>query len=148
MRRIWQEELLGGFWVSGLEFAEPPVELLPVLRSHVTGMFEGVARRRSFRLPRVEEVAVGSPSANRWLSATSIDFSAEGVRIITDRYAAEGDLVPLRLSAGEDTLYALAEVAWIRHLSMRNLEMGLRLIEMGPRTAGLFRGLLEDDERP
>lgn len=144
VRKAWSDKLVGGFWVTGLEFVHPEAAAVETLRKVVPAAYDTPARRRSFRIPQVTEMLVGSPSGDRWLAATSLDFSPEGVRVIVDRYAAKGDQLPLQMSLAKGgQLFAMAEVAWRRHASRRGLELGLRLIDMGPQTAEVFRRHLE-----
>ncbi|MBI3929581.1 MAG: PilZ domain-containing protein [Armatimonadetes bacterium] len=149
LRKVWNEALLGGYWVGGFELIDPPAGVLQALTRLLPVAFEGAARRRSFRVPRLAAIEVGSASGRTWTAATTLDVSPEGMRIVVDHYAARGDQVPIRLTLADgEQAYLWSEVVWVRCPSARDFELGLRFVSVGAGTARLLRQFLENGDEP
>ena len=95
-RVVWSKRLLGGMFVSGLQF----LDMTPEAQACVTRILEICSpegKRLRFRLNRVLGVGIGLEEQTRWLYPLALDLSVEGMRVRLDESLEIGSTFPLQI---------------------------------------------------
>lgn len=130
-RVVWQKRLLGGMFVSGLQFVNPTEETQKCIK-RVLELCSPEGRRLRFRLNRVLGVGIGLDEQTRWLYPLALDLSVEGMRVRLDEPLQVGEKFPLQIFLEFDlpTVHMTAEVVWKEEVGPSRYQVGFRFSEL------------------
>jgi c-di-GMP-binding flagellar brake protein YcgR len=137
VRVVWSKRLLGGMFVSGLQFVDLP-ERSDACVKKILEICSPEGKRLRFRLNRVLGVGIGLDEQTRWLYPLALDLSVEGMRVRLDEPLEIGTQFPLQIFLEFDlpTVQMNAEVVWRDEVGPGRYQVGLR-----------FHNLNEDSAR-
>lgn len=130
-RVVWSKRLLGGMFVSGLQF----LSLTDTAKACVAKILEICSpegKRLRFRLNRVLGVGIGLDEKTRWLYPLALDLSVEGMRVRLDESLEVGSNFPLQIFLEFDlpTVQMNAEVVWRDEVGSGRYQVGLRFHDL------------------
>jgi c-di-GMP-binding flagellar brake protein YcgR len=143
-RVVWQKRLLGGMFVSGLQFVDIKAETDAALR-RILEICSPEGRRLRFRLNRVLGVGIGLDEETRWLYPLALDLSVEGMRVRLDEPLKVGDKFPLQIFLEFDlpTVQTEAEVVWKEEIGPSRYQIGLRFHNLNEESAGSIQSYID-----
>lgn len=135
-RVVWQKKLLGGMYVSGLQFVDMTSENETVVKK-ILERSSPEGRRLRFRLNRVLGVGIGLDEETRWLYPLALDLSVEGMRLRLDEEIEVGATFPLQIFLEFDlpTVRVHAEAVWREEVGNGRYQLGLRFTEVSEESA-------------
>ena len=135
-RVVWQKQLLGGMFVSGLQFVEMSAETELIVKK-ILDRSSPEGRRLRFRLNRVLGVGIGLDEETRWLYPLALDLSVEGMRLRLDEEIEVGAVFPLQIFLEFDlpTVRVQAEAVWREEVGNGRYQLGLRFTEVSEDSA-------------
>lgn len=135
-RVVWQKRLLGGMFVSGLQFVDMTPENETVVKK-ILERSSPEGRRLRFRLNRVLGVGIGLDEETRWLYPLALDLSVEGMRLRLDEEIEVGSIFPLQIFLEFDlpTVRVQAEAVWREEVGNGRYQVGLRFTEVSEDSA-------------
>jgi len=135
-RVVWQKRLLGGMFVSGLQFVDMSEENQTVVKK-ILERSSPEGRRLRFRLNRVLGVGIGLDEETRWLYPLALDLSVEGMRLRLDEEIEVGSIFPLQIFLEFDlpTVRVQAEAVWREEVGNGRYQVGLRFTEVSEDSA-------------
>jgi c-di-GMP-binding flagellar brake protein YcgR len=143
-RVVWQKRLLGGMFVSGLQFVNIKPETDAALK-RILEICSPEGRRLRFRLNRVLGVGIGLDEETRWLYPLALDLSVEGMRVRLDEPLKVGDKFPLQIFLEFDlpTVQTEAEVVWKEEIGPSRYQIGLRFHNLNEESAGSIQSYID-----
>ncbi len=135
-RVVWQKRLLGGMFVSGLQFVDMSSDTETVVKK-ILERSSPEGRRLRFRLNRVLGVGIGLDEETRWLYPLALDLSVEGMRLRLDEEIEVGSIFPLQIFLEFDlpTVRVQAEAVWREEVGNGRYQVGLRFTEVSEDSA-------------
>ena len=143
-RVVWQKRLLGGMFVSGLQFLDKS-ELLETALRRILELCSPEGRRLRFRLNRVLGVGIGLDEQTRWLYPLALDLSVEGMRVRLDEPLKVGETFPLQIFLEFDlpTVQMSAEVVWKEEIGPSRFQVGLRFHDLNEANAEAIQNYID-----
>lgn len=143
-RVVWQKRLLGGMFVTGLQFMEIQPETAKAL-ARILEICSPEGRRLRFRLNRVLGVGIGLEEETRWLYPLALDLSVEGMRVRLDEPLKVGDKFPLQIFLEFDlpTVHTEAEVVWKEEIGPSRYQVGLRFHSLNEDSAAAIQSYID-----
>lgn len=143
-RVVWSKRLLGGMFVSGLQF----MDMSPQAQSCVNKILEICSpegKRLRFRLNRVLGVGIGLEEQTRWLYPLALDLSVEGMRVRLDESLEIGSTFPLQIFLEFDlpTVHMNAEVVWRDEVGTGRYQVGLRFHDLNEDSARAIQDYID-----
>lgn len=143
-RVVWSKRLLGGMFVSGLQF----LDMTPEAQACVTRILEICSpegKRLRFRLNRVLGVGIGLEEQTRWLYPLALDLSVEGMRVRLDESLEIGSTFPLQIFLEFDlpTVHMNAEVVWRDEVGTGRYQVGLRFHDLNEDSAKAIQDYID-----
>lgn len=143
-RVVWSKRLLGGMFVSGLQF----LDMTPEAKACVTRILEICSpegKRLRFRLNRVLGVGIGLEEQTRWLYPLALDLSVEGMRVRLDESLEIGSTFPLQIFLEFDlpTVHMNAEVVWRDEVGTGRYQVGLRFHDLNEDSAKAIQDYID-----
>lgn len=144
VRVVWSKRLLGGMFVSGLQFQN----LDETSQSCVKKILEICSpegKRLRFRLNRVLGVGIGLEEQTRWLYPLALDLSVEGMRVRLDEPLEIGAQFPLQIFLEFDlpTVQMNAEVVWRDEVGPGRFQVGLRFHDLNEDSARAIQDYID-----
>ena len=143
-RVVWQKRLLGGMFVSGLQFMDKTPEIEHALK-RILEICSPEGRRLRFRLNRVLGVGIGLDDQTRWLYPLALDLSVEGMRVRLDEPLKVGETFPLQIFLEFDlpTVQMSAEVMWKEEIGPSRFQVGLRFHDLSEDNAKAIQSYID-----
>jgi c-di-GMP-binding flagellar brake protein YcgR len=143
-RVVWSKRLLGGMFVSGLQF----INMTEKARACVAKILEICSpegKRLRFRLNRVLGVGIGLEEQTRWLYPLALDLSVEGMRVRLDESLEIGTTFPLQIFLEFDlpTVHMNAEVVWRDEVGTGRYQVGLRFHDLNEDSAKAIQDYID-----
>ena len=143
-RVVWSKRLLGGMFVSGLQF----INMTPKARACVNKILEICSpegKRLRFRLNRVLGVGIGLEEQTRWLYPLALDLSVEGMRVRHAEARVSGTTFPLQIFLEFDlpTVHMNAEVVWRDEVGTGRYQVGLRFHDLNEDSAKAIQDYID-----
>lgn len=143
-RVVWSKRLLGGMFVSGLQF----MDMSDVAKACVAKILEICSpegKRLRFRLNRVLGVGIGLEEQTRWLYPLALDLSVEGMRVRLDESLEIGTSFPLQIFLEFDlpTVHMNAEVVWRDEVGTGRYQVGLRFHDLNEDSAKAIQDYID-----
>lgn len=143
-RVVWSKRLLGGMFVSGLQF----LDMTPEAQACVNKILEICSpegKRLRFRLNRVLGVGIGLEEQTRWLYPLALDLSVEGMRVRLDESLEIGSTFPLQIFLEFDlpTVHMNAEVVWRDEVGTGRYQVGLRFHDLNEDSAKAIQDYID-----
>lgn len=143
-RVVWQKRLLGGMFVSGLQFVEKSPQVEAAL-ARILELCSPEGRRLRFRLNRVLGVGIGLDDQTRWLYPLALDLSVEGMRVRLDEPLKVGETFPLQIFLEFDlpTVQMSAEVVWKEEIGPSRFQVGLKFHDLSEDNAKAIQSYID-----
>lgn len=143
-RVVWSKRLLGGMFVSGLQF----INMTDQAKACVAKILEICSpegKRLRFRLNRVLGVGIGLEEQTRWLYPLALDLSVEGMRVRLDESLEIGTTFPLQIFLEFDlpTVHMNAEVVWRDEVGTGRYQVGLRFHDLNEDSARAIQDYID-----
>ncbi|MBS2034340.1 PilZ domain-containing protein [bacterium] len=143
-RVVWSKRLLGGMFVSGLQF----LDMSDAAKACVAKILEICSpegKRLRFRLNRVLGVGIGLEEQTRWLYPLALDLSVEGMRVRLDESLEIGSTFPLQIFLEFDlpTVHMNAEVVWRDEVGTGRYQVGLRFHDLNEDSAKAIQDYID-----
>lgn len=143
-RVVWSKRLLGGMFVSGLQF----MDMTPEAKACIARILEICSpegKRLRFRLNRVLGVGIGLEEQTRWLYPLALDLSVEGMRVRLDESLEIGSTFPLQIFLEFDlpTVHMNAEVVWRDEVGTGRYQVGLRFHDLNEDSAKAIQDYID-----
>lgn len=143
-RVVWSKRLLGGMFVSGLQFVDMS-EAATGCVTKILDICSPEGKRLRFRLNRVLGVGIGLEEQTRWLYPLALDLSVEGMRVRLDEPLEVGDSFPLQIFLEFDlpTVHMKAEVVWRDEVGSGRFQVGLRFHDLNEDSAKAIQDYID-----
>ena len=143
-RVVWSKRLLGGMFVSGLQFVDMTDAAQGCVRK-ILEICSPEGKRLRFRLNRVLGVGIGLDEQTRWLYPLALDLSVEGMRVRLDEPLEIGSSFPLQIFLEFDlpTVHMTAEVVWRDEVGPGRFQVGLRFHELNEESARAIQDYID-----
>ena len=143
-RVVWQKRLLGGMFVSGLQFLDKSPQVEAALK-RILELCSPEGRRLRFRLNRVLGVGIGLDDQTRWLYPLALDLSVEGMRVRLDEPLKVGEKFPLQIFLEFDlpTVQMSAEVVWKEEIGASRFQVGLKFHDLSEDNAKAIQAYID-----
>ncbi len=141
---VWQKELVGGMYVTGMKFVEPTDDNKTVV-SKILERSSPEGRRLRFRLNRVLGVEIGKEEGSQWIYPLAEDLSVEGMRVRIDEELEVGEEFPIRLFLEFElpTVETRAKVMWREELGSGRHQVGMRFTEIDEANAKIIQDYID-----
>lgn len=143
-RVVWSKRLLGGMFVSGLQFVEM-TDVATACVKKILDICSPEGKRLRFRLNRVLGVGIGLEGETRWLYPLALDLSVEGMRVRLDESLEIGSRFPLQIFLEFDlpTVHMTAEVVWRDEVGQGRFQVGLRFHDLNEDSARAIQDYID-----
>jgi len=143
-RVVWSKRLLGGMFVSGLQFLDMSPEAVACV-TKILEICSPEGKRLRFRLNRVLGVGIGLEEQTRWLYPLALDLSVEGMRVRLDESLEIGSTFPLQIFLEFDlpTVHMNAEVVWRDEVGTGRYQVGLRFHDLNEDSAKAIQDYID-----
>ena len=143
-RVVWSKRLLGGMFVSGLQFVDMS-EVTTACVKKILEICSPEGKRLRFRLNRVLGVGIGLEDQTRWLYPLALDLSVEGMRVRLDEALEIGSRFPLQIFLEFDlpTVHMNAEVVWRDEVGQGRFQVGLRFHDLNEDSARAIQDYID-----
>jgi hypothetical protein len=143
-RVVWSKRLLGGMFVSGLQFVDMSESTTACVRK-ILDICSPEGKRLRFRLNRVLGVGIGLEDQTRWLYPLALDLSVEGMRVRLDEPLEIGSRFPLQIFLEFDlpTVHMNAEVVWRDEVGQGRFQVGLRFHDLNEESARAIQDYID-----
>lgn len=143
-RVVWSKRLLGGMFVSGLQFMDMS-EQAKACVAKILEICSPEGKRLRFRLNRVLGVGIGLEEQTRWLYPLALDLSVEGMRVRLDESLEIGSTFPLQIFLEFDlpTVHMNAEVVWRDEVGTGRYQVGLRFHDLNEDSAKAIQDYID-----
>ena len=143
-RVVWSKRLLGGMFVSGLQFVNLS-ELSTACIKKILDVCSPEGKRLRFRLNRVLGVGISLDEQTRWLYPLALDLSVEGMRVRLDESLEVGTQFPLQIFLEFDlpTVHMNAEVVWRDEVGPGRYQVGLRFHDLNEESARAIQDYID-----
>lgn len=143
-RVVWSKRLLGGMYVSGLQFVELNETASGCVKK-ILDICSPEGKRLRFRLNRVLGVGIGLEEQTRWLYPLALDLSVEGMRVRLDEPLEVGDSFPLQIFLEFDlpTVHMRAEVVWRDEVGAGRYQVGLKFHDLNEESARAIQDYID-----
>ena len=143
-RVVWSKRLLGGMFVSGLQFVNMSDKAKACVKK-ILEICSPEGKRLRFRLNRVLGVGIGLEEQTRWLYPLALDLSVEGMRVRLDESLEIGTTFPLQIFLEFDlpTVHMNAEVVWRDEVGAGRFQVGLRFHDLNEDSAKAIQDYID-----
>jgi len=143
-RVVWSKRLLGGMFVSGLQFLNMSDKAKACV-AKILEICSPEGKRLRFRLNRVLGVGIGLEEQTRWLYPLALDLSVEGMRVRLDESLEIGATFPLQIFLEFDlpTVHMNAEVVWRDEVGTGRYQVGLRFHDLNEESAKAIQDYID-----
>ncbi|MFH1452957.1 MAG: PilZ domain-containing protein [Armatimonadota bacterium] len=144
VKKIWQKELLGGVYITGMEFSNITNETREKLE-RFTDRFSPEGKRKSYRLNKVLAIEMTIGEEKKKFYALTQNLSGKGMRIMHDDPIPKDTNIDLRilLSFDDPPVNIKTRIAWTKKTQFDNYLIGMEFSEISEEDTKKIRAFVD-----